>query len=175
LISVTLRIINQVQKTLWNILTVARNNLDAVQEDDLHEDTVLYQKSGRFYATFTSFHQLQNLKITSTSKENLTKKRQEKNVRLVSEMPPPVSKDPSLPTGPVPPPPSQEEARIASISDPEKSSAGSKLFHACREDQTHEFATSFCRFAILSLFHNRPSLNWVTGRPEVPQLEWRGG
>ena len=162
-------------KPLWTVLTVARNDLDAVQQDDLRKDTLLYQKSGRFYATFSSFRQLQKLKATSTSKENLAEKRHEKNVRVVSEMPPPVSKDPSLPTGPTPPPPSQEEVRIASISDPERSSAGSKLFHACREDQTHEFATLFCRFAILALFHDSPSLSWVTGRSEAPQLEWRGG
>jgi hypothetical protein len=90
-------------------------------------------------------------------------------------MPPPVSEDPSIKTGPSAPSETEEETRITSISDPERSSAGSKIFHACREWETHKFATLFCEFAIKAVFHDNPSLNWVTGRQEFPELEWRGG
>jgi hypothetical protein len=161
--------------SLLTWLTLARNDLDSVQPADLYDDDVLYKKSGRFYCSFIAFNQLRDLKITDTSKENLADKRHEKHVRSVSKMPPPVSQDPSVKVGPIPPPETEEETRIASISNPERSSAGSKFYHACREWETHKFATLFCEFAITAVFRQNPSLNWVTGRPQSPQLEWRGG
>jgi hypothetical protein len=150
----------------------------SVQRADLSNDDVLFQKSGRFYSPFLAFNQLQRLMVTDTSKENLAGKRQEKHIQLVSKMPPPVSQDPSVVVGPAAPNETEEETeeeRKASISAPEKSSAGSKFFHACREFETHQFATLFCKHAITALFRKNPALSWVRGRPEPVELEWHGG
>jgi hypothetical protein len=57
-----------------------------------------------------------------------------------------------------------EIRRIASISDPAKSSAGSKLFYATQEKDSEMLAALFSQTVITFSFLQDPSLKWVTGR-----------
>jgi hypothetical protein len=152
-----------------------------VQRDDLADDDLLVEKSRRFYSSFTTLHKIQRLKITNTRKDNLAAKRHEKHSQLeehstpVENMPPPTSQVLSHHVGPkiLPSQEDEETQRVASISDLEKSSAGSKLFHACQEQITQNLGNLFCEQAIKALFHKNPPLDWVSGHPETPLLEWR--
>jgi hypothetical protein len=55
--------------------------------------------------------------------------------------------------------------RIVSISDPSKSSAGSRLFHATQEKDSEMLATLPCETVILLNWED-PLLRWVMGRNE---------
>ena len=66
----------------------------------------------------------------------------------------------------------QQERRATSISDPEKSSAGSKHYYSCREKATQDLGNGFCRQAIKSLFRQNPQISFATGRPQFPVIEW---
>jgi hypothetical protein len=67
----------------------------------------------------------------------------------------------------------EEVMRVVSISDPSKSSAGSKLYHACQEQETQLLGNVFCAVALDALFRKNPSVNWVTGRTDRPVIQWR--
>jgi len=71
---------------------------------------------------------------------------------------------------PVPPPSASESRRIVSISDPWKSSAGSRLFFAYREQESEALASLFCALAVSALFRKNPPLTWVTSRSVT---QWR--
>jgi hypothetical protein len=89
-------------------------------------------------------------------------------------MPPPTSQFPPTWVGPPAPGMSTEEVmRVVSISDPSKSSAGSKLYHACQEQETQLLGNVFCAVALDALFRKNPSVNWVTGRTDRPVIQWR--
>ena len=90
-------------------------------------------------------------------------------------LPPLISQYPHRRLGPTPVPPTEAETRrIASISDPHKSSAGSKLYHSCREEETQNLGNFFCEGALKELFSEKPDLGWVTGRTKTPVMQWRG-
>ena len=107
--------------------------------------------------------------------DNFADKRHEK--RNVSSRPlgPPTSAVIPEWVGPPLAPLTEEDIRrIVSISDPSKSSAGSRLFHATQEKDSEMLATLFCETVITLLFWEDPPLNWITGREEgKPVLRWR--
>jgi hypothetical protein len=75
---------------------------------------------------------------------------------------------------PLPPPTPEEKQRIASISDPSKSSAGSKLFTATQEQESESLATLFFQNVLMMLFVNDPPVAWATGRDNAkPVVRWR--
>ena len=153
---------------------VAHDNLVSVELADLSDDNALFKKSQRLYGAFKTLRKLLKLKVTDSRKENLSEKRHEKHVQQVSEMPPRTSEFGTSRVGPSAPPQSEKETqRVASISDPEKSSAGSKYFYACREQASQDLGNQFCELVISSLFSKEPSLDWVTNRPQCPVLAWR--
>jgi len=154
---------------------VAHDNLVSVELADLSDDDALFKKSQRLYDIFISLSELRNLKVTDSRKENLSGKRHEKkHIPQVNKMPPRISEFGASQVGPSAPPQSEEETRrVASISDPKKSSTGSKYFHACREQASQDLGNIFCKLVITALFRKNPSLYWVTGRLQFPVLAWR--
>ena len=160
--------------SLFSQLTLARDNLLSVEPADLSDNKVLLRKAQQLYGAFRTLRKIQKLKVTDSRKENLSEKRHEKHVQQVSEMPPRTSEFGTSKVGPSAPPQSEKETqRVASISDPEKSSAGSKYFYACREQASQDLGNQFCELVIGSLFSKEPSLHWVTTRPQSPVLAWR--
>ena len=160
--------------SLFSQLTLARDNLLSVEPADLSDNKVLLRKAQQLYGAFRTLRKIQKLKVTDSRKENLSEKRHEKHVQQVSEMPPRTSEFATSRVGPSAPLQSGKETqRVASISDPEKSSAGSKYFYACREQASQDLGNQFCELFIGSLFGKEPSLDWVTGRPQSPVLAWR--
>lgn len=162
--------------SLFFQLILARNKLVSVQPDDLRDSDVILEKSGWFNFAFGTLQDLEDLKTPDSRIDSLAEKRHEKHARRVLSMPPPVSQQPARRVGPSPdadPEAEEETTRVASISDPDKSSAGSKVFHACREEATQDLGNEFCYGAMRSLFRDKAPLNWVTGRPESPVLRWR--
>jgi len=160
--------------SLFSQLTLARDNLLSVEPADLSDNKVLLRKAQQLYGAFRTLRKIQKLKVTDARKENLSEKRHEKHVQQVSEMPPRTSEFGTSKVGPSAPPQSEKETqRVASISDPEKSSAGSKYFYACREQASQDLGNQFCELVIDSLFSKEPSLDWVTSRPQSPVLAWR--
>jgi hypothetical protein len=88
-------------------------------------------------------------------------------------MPPLSSQVAPVWVGPPAPPQSAEETqRVASISDPAKSSSGGILFHATQERESEVLGNLFCITTLKVLFLDKPTLDWVAGRPEIPILEW---
>ena len=68
----------------------------------------------------------------------------------------------------------EEVQRIFSISDPSKSSAGSRLFTATQEHESESLATSFCQTVLNMLFPDNLSVTWAINRDDGnPTLEWR--
>ena len=145
------------------------------------------RKAGWFSWSFSSLHKLTSFKKTDSRVDNLSSKRSEKRAEKhsqqeeidsrqpISSMPPLVSQYPHRRLGPPPVPVTEEESRrVASISNPDKSSAGTKLFHACREEETQNLGNFFCEGAINELFYSEPALKWVTGRKKCPVVQWRG-
>lgn len=134
---------------------------------------MLLDKATHFYTVFSSLESLVNLKITESRKGNLAGKRREKRNQSLP-MPPLTSQVVPVWVGPPAPPQSVEETlRITSISDPSKSSTGTQLFHATQEQESEYLANLFCKVALSALFRRNPTLDWVTGRPEIPVLQWR--
>lgn len=129
--------------------------------------TMSSSKIGRFCSPFLAFNQLQRLMITDIIKENLAEQRHGKHIQLVLRMPPPLSQDPSIMIGPPAPPETKEETRIASISYLKRSNAGSKLFQACREYETHKFWHSVLQTCYEGIvWKESPSITlcyWSTG------------
>jgi hypothetical protein len=115
------------------------------------------------------------LKITETRMDNLAEKRSDKRSQIVV-MPPPTTQFPPSWVGPAAPAQSAEEKqRVISISDPPKSSTGSKLYHACQEQETQSLGNVFCTVTLMMLFREDPPLSWVTGRSHLPVIQWRSG
>lgn len=160
-------------------LIVARNKLVSVQRTDFSKASVLMEKAGWFSWAFSSLHKLLSFKKTDSRVDNLSQKRSEKHSpddsRLpITSMPPLVSQYPCRRLGPAAIPQDESERRIASISAPEKSSEGTKLFHSCREEETQNLGNFFCEGALQTLFDEKPVLDWVKGRPKAPVVQWRG-
>jgi len=157
-------------------LMVVRMSLVSVRAVDLANDDVLFKKSAWFYWSFKTLHRIQRSRMTDTRKKILTEKHHQKHSQQYDDdsvtLLPFVSETRGRRVGPPPLPQSQEEYRIASISDPEKSSTGSRLHYSCREQATQDLGNLFCAQAITSVFSTDPSLLWVTGRPELSVLEW---
>jgi len=148
---------------------IVREQLESVQPEDLCNDDVLFDKATQFYTVFSTLATLQNTKITETRKRNLAEKRQEKrNPTFIT----PLSSHTWV--GPPAPPLSAAETaqRIASISDPSKSSVGTELFQASEEKQSDTLANVFAKVAMTALFRRSPPLTWVTGRDQSPVLSW---
>lgn len=152
--------------------------------------------------SFIHLRNLLTLKTTDSRKGYLTAKRREKRARKentqntevdvedededededegspVDQMPPPVSRTRAHHVGPTMPLMELEESgdepqRVPSIAAPEIPSAGSKLYHACREITTQSLANNFLNSVLMTLFDEDATLNWVTGRAKVPILRWR--
>lgn len=150
-----------------------RKQLTSIDEDEISDINVAFEKAGQFYTVFKTLRALRNLKVTETRVDNLAEKRSHKRSQIVV-MPPPTSQFPPTWVGPPAPIQSEDEVqRVVSISDPSHSSAGSKLFHACQENETQLLGNAFCSVALDALFRESPSVNWVTGRDELPVVEWR--
>jgi hypothetical protein len=153
---------------------VVRDDLLLVQPEDLSDDNALLEKSSHFYSMFTNLQTLQNSKITDTRKKRLAGKSPGIRKHSHPPMPPLTSEVSAVWVGPPAPPQTDEESRrVASISDPSQSSAGPQLFHACQERESVALANSFCIVVLKRLFRKDPSVNWVTGRPRPPVLQWR--
>jgi hypothetical protein len=155
-------------------LIIVRDELLLVQPEDISDDNALLAKSSYFYSLFTNLQAIQNVKITDTRKKKLAEKRHEKRKRPQPKMLPLTSGVAAVWVGPPAPPQTDEEVRrVASISDPSQSSAGSQLFQACQEPESEAVANLFCTIVLKRLFRKDPPVDWVTGRPELPVLQWR--
>lgn len=153
---------------------IVRDLLVSIQPEDLSNRNVLPTKAIYFYAVFSTIKTLESLQVTNNRKENLASKRHEKYSQGPVTMPPLTSQVPLVWVGPPAPPQSEEETRRAmSISDLSKSSAGSKLFHACQEIESQMLGNLFCEVTITALFGEEAALSWVGGRPEPPVIQWR--
>lgn len=114
------------------------------------------------------------LQFTDNRKESLAGKRHEKRDQSSLKMPVLTSQIAPVWVGPPAPAQSEEEVRrITSISDPSKSSAGSKLLHACQEIETQMLGNIFCTVAINALFEKDPTIDWAIGRNLSPLVQWR--
>jgi hypothetical protein len=182
-------------------LTVARDFLLSIQRDDFMNNRLLQQKAVASPFLSYSFVHLRNLltlKTTDSRKGYLAAKRREKRASKentqntevededeggdetlpVDNMPPPVSRTRAHQVGPKTSQPEfqqddEESQRVPSIADPEIPSAGSKLYHACREITTQSLANHFLNSVLMTLFDDDASLSWVTGRTQKPVLRWR--
>jgi hypothetical protein len=150
-----------------------RNQLTSIQREELSNFRLIYQKAPYFMYAFRVADDLRRITVTEVRLDNSAGKHQEKqSFRPVGS--PTSSLIPEW-VGPLLPPLTTDEIHhIASIFDPAKSSAGSRLYYATREKDSEMLATEFCRTVISLLFLDGPSLKWVTGRgTRVPVLHWR--
>lgn len=154
-------------------LTIVRNQLTSIGPTDLLNDRVLFEKATHFHAMFLTLQDLENLKITETRMENLADKRHEKRNPSSSQSIPSSQVVPVWVGPPAPLLSAEETQRIASISDPAKSSAGAPLFHAAQERESEVLGNQFCITTLKVLYLDNPSLEWVVGRPELPVVKWR--
>ena len=152
------------------LLTVARDQITSVQTDEIQKTRVVLKKALHFTHTFQNLRHICGLNITDTRLDNFAEKRHEK--RSYGQ---PISGTLPVWVGPPLAPLTPEEIqRIVSISDPSKSSAGSRLFTATQERESEALATSFCQTVLDMLFPDNPSVTWATGRDDgKPILEWR--
>jgi hypothetical protein len=151
-------------------LTIVRDQITSVQPNEIKSNRVILQKAPNFTHTFWNLQHIRGLNVTDTRLDNFAEKRHEKRSygRPASAVLP-VWVGPSL--APLTP---EEAHRIVSISDPSKSSAGSRLFTATQEHESESLATSFCQNVLKMLFLDDPSVVWSTGRDDgKPMLEWR--
>jgi hypothetical protein len=155
----------ETSKLLLTVLTVVRQRLMSITPDDLLNTRVLIEKASYFLNVFLALRNIQNLKVTETRKDNLAAKRQ-RATTLSSEVAP-------VWVGPPAPPQSAEETRrVASISDPSKSSSGGNLFHATQERETELLGNLFCLNTLTALFPTDLTIDWTQGRPQPPILQW---
>jgi hypothetical protein len=151
-------------------LILVRDQVTSVQTDEIKDKRVIITKAPNFSTTFWKLWHICRLNITDTRLDNLAGKRHEK--RSYSR---PISSTLPVWVGPPLPPLTPEETqRIVSISDPSKSSVGSRLFTATQEQESEMLATSFCETVLNMLFPDNPSMTWATGRDDgKPTLVWR--
>lgn len=173
-----------------------------MRKDQPLPNSALIRNAGWFGYAFKAFFTIQDVKTSSTRISNLALKRSQKlaksqshsqqsqkdrnlsqsqaedgidDTEQVDILPPFVSQEKAHSVGPPTRDPETEDdsQRVASISDPSKSSAGSKLYYACRETATQNLGNKFCCGALDELFETPPSLDWVTGRRTSPVFQWR--
>ena len=151
-------------------LTVVHDQITSVQPNEIKSNRVILQKAPNFTHTFWNLQHIRGLNVTDTRLDNFAEKRQEKRScgRPTSSVLPMWVGPPLAPLTP------EEAHRIVSISDPSKSSAGSRLFTATQEHESESLATSFCQNVLKMLFLDDPYVVWATGRDDgKPVLEWR--
>jgi hypothetical protein len=124
-------------------------------------------KAGAFYTVFKTLRALETRRITDTRRDNLKAKRTEK-LEINRQIPSTTFRR----VGRAPPEYTEEEKRIASISDPSISSAGKELFIASYEANCQSLANDFCGIVLDTVFSQDPSIDWVTGRAENPVIQW---
>jgi len=187
--------------SVFDELKVARDILYSIQYDDILDNYILSDKTLGFPLLIYPFIQLRNLltlRKTGSRKAYLAEKRRETRARKKTQpveavassdddsgaedegfsflqMPPYVSQTVPHRVGPDVPweQEDKEPARVPSIADPDIPSAGSSLFHACRESTTQFLGNQFMSAVLMTLFKQDPSLDWVTGRKEKPVVRWR--
>src|SRR5579859_2859860 len=131
---------------------------------------MILQKAPHFTSTFRNLQDLRSLNVTDTRLDTLADKRHGKRQygRPTSAVLPEWVGPPLAPLT------ADEAHRIVSISDPSKSSAGSRLFTATQEQESESLATSFIQNVLMLLFIDDPSVTWATGRDDgKPVLRWR--
>ena len=128
------------------------------------------KRAPHFNSTFHKLRHICELNTTETRRNNLAEKRHEKRSHG-----PATSSTEHERVGPDQTSPTPEETkRIASISDPSNSSAGSRLFAATHERESENLPTSFCQTVLDMLFPDTASVIWAIGRNDgMPILEWR--
>jgi hypothetical protein len=132
------------------------------------------RKAAHWSGVFATLQSLVDYQATDNSKESLAVKRKEKRIMKNSDMPPSTAQTPPTRVGPSAPQQTEEETRrVTSISDPEKSSAGYKLYHACDERESEALGNQFASMALMALFEEKPHVSWVSGRPKAPIVQWR--
>ena len=130
-------------------------------------------KANHWFIVFLTLQSLEGPQVTDNRKASLAEKRKGRHIKS-TQMLPSTSQTLAVRVGPSPPPQTEEEAcHVTSISDPEISSAGYKLYHACEERESEALANQFFTITLASLFEKDPPLAWVTGRPKVPVVQWR--
>ena len=118
-----------------------------------------------FQIVFDLLDDIDNVKMTQTRADNLSEKRRDKG------LPP---RPPSDFVGPDAPPFTEEERRIASISNPEVNSGGKETLYASMEQESQQLGNIFCHQTLRWLFSNEGvALDWVTGRSQKPVVKWR--
>ena len=157
-------------KPSQQVLMVVRDQVTSVQTDEIKSDRVVLQKAPNFTSTFWNLQDICGLNITDTRLDNFAEKRHEKR----SYGRPTSSVLPVWVGPPLPPLTIEEAQRIVSISDPSKSSAGSRLFTATQEQESETLATSFCQSVLKMMFLDNSSVTWANGRDAgKPRLVWR--
>src|SRR5436190_1959799 len=149
---------------------VVRNQVTSIQSDEVNSNRIILQKAPNFTSTFRNLQDLRGLNVTDTRLGNFAEKRHEKH-----SYGRPASAVLTEWVGPPLAPLTAEEAdRIVSISDPSKSSAGSRLFTATQEQESESLATSFFQNVLMMLFLDDPPVAWAIGRDDgKPVLRWR--
>ena len=118
-----------------------------------------------YQIVFDLLDDIENVKMTQTRADNLSEKRRDKG------LPP---RPPSDFVGPDAPPFTEEERRIASISNPEVNSGNKETLYASLEQETQQLGNLFCHQTIRSLFSSEGvEIDWVVGRFKKPVLKWR--
>lgn len=141
-----------------------------MKSEEISNNLIIVQRAPNFLNTFQNLQDLRGLYITETRRDALAEKRQEKLAygRPTSAVLPEWVGPPLAPLTP------EEKHRIVSISDPSKSSAGSKLYTATQEKESETLATSFFRTVLILLFLDNPPVTWPTGRDDAkPVLRCR--
>jgi hypothetical protein len=150
-------------------LCSVRDQLTFIIEDDFSNISALIQKAAYFFSIFSTLKSLKNLLVTDNRKEALNGKRHEKRSQSTLSIPPLTSEVLPVWVGPRAPIQREDETRrITNISDPSRSSAGSRLFLVFQERESEELGNPFCSVAITALFQGDPSLTWSSGRPIHP-------
>jgi hypothetical protein len=149
------------------MLIVVRDTLCSISREDVLTGNDLDMKAGAFYTVFKTLRSLETRRITDTRRDNLKAKRTEK-----LEINRQVASSTFRRVGRSAPEYTEEEKRVASISDPSISSAGKELFIASYEANCQSLANDFCGIVLDTVFSQDPPIHWVTGRPELPIIQW---
>jgi hypothetical protein len=142
--------------------------------EDVGNKRVVRDKATSFQTLFDTLNELENTRVTRTRVDRLADKRHEKNqLSLMSSQFIPLSDNDVTFVGKSAPAFTKEERRIASVSDPTKSSTGGEYFYAALEVESQIFGNLFCKEIMASLYMDGMELDWVKNRPQNPTIRWR--
>jgi hypothetical protein len=153
-----------------------RAQITAIEMKDVGDIDLVVEKAFYFQDLFDALDDIENLKKTRTRSENMAEKRHEKN-SMAKELSQPeynpiVSNVDVRQVGRPAPGFTDNERRIASISDPAQHSSGGEQFYASLEEEIQRFGNMVCRILLRRVFKKNIQLDWVKNRAQPPTLLW---